>query len=361
MPQRRASNYLIVLVSDRRFLPQGATSQVVLEDFIKRYGDSFYGTLARTRLEELKKSQVAVVPQPPAVPEAHPFSSRSCGAPLTVLTVSLLTRSAQPLSAAEECALKPKNIFRECDKCPEMIVVPSGSFTMGSPKDEPDRGEPSSQLEAQVRVTISKPFAVGEYAVTFDEWDACVADGGCGGYKPSDEGWGRGRRPVINVSWDDAQKYISWVNGKTGKTYRLLSETEREYVTRAGTTAPFWWGSTITPKQANYDGTYAYDGGSKGQNRKQTVPVDSFAPNPWGLYNVHGNVYEWTEDCWNDSNNGNPGDGRARTRGDCRSRILRGGSWSMSPGELRAASRFLMSSALRDERFGFRVARTLTP
>jgi formylglycine-generating enzyme required for sulfatase activity len=340
---------------------QGTTSQVVLEDFIKRYGDSFYGTLARTRLEELKKNQVAVVAQPPAVPEGHAFSSRSCSAPLTVLTVSLLTRSAQPLSAAEECALKPKNILRECDKCPEMIVVPAGSFTMGSPKDEPDRGEPASQLEAQVRVTIPKPFAVGEYAMTFDEWDACVADGGCGGYKPSDEGWGRGRRPVINVSWDDAQKYVSWVNGKTGKTYRLLSEAEREYVTRAGTTAPFWWGSTITPKQANYDGTYAYNGGSKGQNRKQTVPVDSFAPNPWGLYNVHGNVYEWTEGCWNDSNNGNPGDGGAGTRGDCRSRILRGGSWSMSPGELRAASRFLMSSDLRDERFGFRVARTLTP
>jgi formylglycine-generating enzyme required for sulfatase activity len=159
---------------------------------------------------------------------------------------------------------------------------------MGSPSDEPERW---MDHEDQVRVTIRKPFAVGRFAVTFDEWDQCVADGGCGGYTPSDRGWGRGRRPVISVSWDDAQKYLSWISDKTGKPYRLLSEAEREHVTRAGTTTPFWWGNTITPRQANYD-TDRADATSK-----KTVPVDSFAPNPWGLYNVHGNVSEWTEDC----------------------------------------------------------------
>jgi formylglycine-generating enzyme required for sulfatase activity len=336
---------------------QNTTSQAVLEDFVKRYSDSFYGTLARARLEELKKSQVAVVAPPSAAPSA-PVSSGPCG---TVL-VSVSSRSPQPLSAAEECVLKPKNVFKECDKCPEMIAVPFSRFTrdetMGSPSDEPERGPD----ETQVQVTMARPFAVGRYAVTFDEWDACVAAGGCGGYKPSDSGWGRGRRPVINVSWDDAQKYVVWLNQKTGRTYRLLSEAEREYVTRAGTMTPFWWGWSITPKQANYDGDLRYEGGGiKGEFRQQTTPVDSFEPNPWGLYNVHGNVWEWTQDCWNDSNTGNAGDGKARTSGDCVRRVVRGGAWISTPGDLRAARRSGSAADNRSVIVGFRVARTLTP
>jgi formylglycine-generating enzyme required for sulfatase activity len=144
--------------------------------------------------------------------------------------------------------------------------------------------------------------------LTFDEWDACVADGGCNGYKPVDEGWGQGKHPVINVNWDDVKAYAAWLSRKTGKSYRLLSEAEREYVTRAGSTTPFWWGSSITPKQANYDGTAEpyRGGGSKGEYRRRTVPVDSFEPNLWGFYNVHGNVWEWTEDCWNFSTGATP-------------------------------------------------------
>jgi formylglycine-generating enzyme required for sulfatase activity len=246
-------------------LSQNTTSQVVLEDFIKRFGDSFYGTLARARLDELKKSQVAVVAPPAAAPNA-PSSSGACDS--APLTVSSSSRFPQPLSANEECALKPKDVFKECDGCPDIIVVPAGSFTMGSPKNEPERGDD----EAQVPVRIAKPFAVGRFAVTFDEWDACVADGGCGGYIPSDQGWGRSRRPAINVSWDDAQNYVAWLSRKTGKTYRLLSEAEREYVTRAGTTTPYWWGSSITLKQANY----------RDNDRGRTKPVDSYSPNSWG-------------------------------------------------------------------------------
>jgi len=295
-------------------------------------------------------TQVAVVPPPPLAPPAN-----LCGS--APVTVSLSSRSPRPLSADDECGLKPKDVFKECDKCPEMIVVPAGSFTMGSPSDEPGR----QKNEDQVRVTIAKPFAVGRFAVTFDEWDQCVADGGCSGYRPPDEGRGRGRRPVINVSWDDAQKYVSWVSGKTGKAYRLLSEAEREYVMRAGTTTPFWWGSSITPKQANYDCTYVYNEGSKGEYRKQTMPVDSFAPNPWGLYNVHGNVWEWTQDCCSDTNSSNPGDGSARRVGDCSCRVERGGAWFSIPESLRAASRIGMKSGSRGSGEGFRVARTLSP
>jgi len=238
-----------------------------------------------------------------------------------------------------------------------MVVVPSGSFAMGSPASEPER----LSGEAQVRVSISEAFAVGRFALSFDEWDACVADGGCNGYKPADQGRGRGKHPVINVSWDNAKAYPAWLSKKTGKAYRLLSEAEREYVTRAGTTTPFWWGSSITPKQANYDGSADpyKGGGSKGEYRQRTEPVDSFEANPWGLYNVHGNVWEWTEDCWNDSNTGNPGDGRARTTGDCGRRVVRGGSWGYVPQFLRSASRYGYFASYRLYLHGFRLARTL--
>jgi formylglycine-generating enzyme required for sulfatase activity len=249
--------------------------------------------------------------------------------------------------------------FKDCPECPEMVVVPAGSFVMGSPESEPDRFESEGP---QHKVTIAKPFAVGKFAVTFAEWDGCVADGGCGGHEPGDEGWGRGNRPVINVSWDHAQAYVAWIKKKTGKEYRLLSEAEREYVTRAGTTTPFWWGSSIAPEQANYDGHYTYvGGGQKGEYRGKTVPVQSFQPNPWGLYQVHGNVDEWTGDCWNDHYNGAPADGSAWTAGNCSWRVLRGGFYANFPQPLRSAARNA-DAAINDLNiYGFRVARTLTP
>jgi formylglycine-generating enzyme required for sulfatase activity len=164
------------------------------------------------------------------------------------------------------------------------------------------------------------------------------------------------------VSWGDAKAYTAWVSHKTGKTYNLLSESEREYVTRAGTTTPFWWGSSITPKQANYNSSYLYQGGgSKGAYAAQTVPVDSFAPNPWGLYQVHGNVWEWTDDCWNDNNRGSLDTRAARTRNsDCDRHVVRGGSWYDSPVFLRSASRGNYPTDNRSDSFGFRVARILT-
>jgi formylglycine-generating enzyme required for sulfatase activity len=231
--------------------------------------------------------------------------------------------------------------FKDCPNCPEMVVVPAGSFTMGSPASEPER---TSFEGPQHRVTFARQFAVGKFAVTFAEWDACVADGGCNNYRPSDRGWSRDRRPVINVSWNDAKTYLAWLSRKTGKTYRLLSESEREYVTRAGTMTPYWWGTTISKQQANY-------------RSDKTLPVDSFQPNPWGLYQVHGNVWEWTEDCWNDSYNGAPTDGSASTSGDCGRRVLRGGSWLSVPVSLRSAYRFRHSTVTRLNLVGFRVAR----
>ena len=265
-----------------------------------------------------------------------------------------------PLAPGQELALKPHESFRECKACPEMVVVPAGSFTMGSTVSEAPGGNESPPH----MVTFAQPFAVGKFAVTFDEWDACVADGGCGGYRPADQGWGRGRRPVVNVSWADARTYLAWISHKTGKTYRLLSEAEREYVTRAGTTTPYWWGTSISTDQANFDGTYPGGKGS-GQLRRQTVPVDSFAPNPFGLYQVHGNVWEWVEDCDHASYDGAPADGSAWTAGECIRRVLRGGFWSNPPRALRAAARSSAGPTYRNDGYyslwGFRVARPLGP
>ena len=245
-----------------------------------------------------------------------------------------------------------------CASCPEMVVIPAGSFTMGSPESEPDRG----RGETQVPVSLVHPFAVGKFSVTFDEWDECVDDGGCNGYKPDDARWLRGTRPVINVSWHDANTYVAWLSVKTGKSYHLLSETEREYVTRAGTTTPFWWGHEITPEQANYDGNRIYaGGGSWAYNSRRTLPILNFKANPWGLYQVHGNVDEWAQDCWTDANAGNPGDGSARVTGDCRRRVLRGGNWDNDPSMLRSAARFGGAADARSSVIGFRVARSLAP
>jgi formylglycine-generating enzyme required for sulfatase activity len=144
--------------------------------------------------------------------------------------------------------------------------------------------------------------------------------------------------------------------------YRLLTETEREYATRAGANTPFWWGSSVSTSEANYNGNFVYlGGGSKGEYRYRTLPVDSFKANPWGLYQVHGNVWEWTVDCWIDSNSGNPGDGSARTTADCSRRVVRGGSFYNIPSWLRSARRHWFSSVIRNPVLGFRVARDLRP
>jgi formylglycine-generating enzyme required for sulfatase activity len=158
---------------------------------------------------------------------------------------------------------------------------------------------------------------------------------------------------VINVSWNDiTQQYLPWLSRKTGKAYRLLTEAEWEYAARAGTGTPFWWGASISPSQANY-------GGPKGEYRGQTVPVDNFAPNPWGLYNVHGNVWEWVQDNWHADYAGAPQDASIWAGGDGSLRVLRGGSWGIIPGLLRSAGRFRYQPTNRDYLVGFRVARTL--
>ena len=242
--------------------------------------------------------------------------------------------------------------FRDCVECPQMVVVPSGSFTMGSPSNEAGRYDDEGP---QYVVRIEYRLAVGVNEVTFAEWAACVAGGGCGGYRPDDEGWGRGNRPVINVSWDDAQSYVSWLSKRTGKSYRLLSESEWEYVARAGSVTAYSWGNEIGRNRANCDGC-----GSRWDNKK-TAPVGAFGANAWGLHDMHGNVWEWMQDCWHASYRGAPADGSAWESGNCSERVLRGGSWGIRPRNLRSAYRVGFAAGERYFSFGFRIARTLTP
>ena len=359
------------------------SSTAMLRTFLLRHGGSRYAAYAQARLEELGGGQPAsgsgagsswwqwpsgqrTEPekpkdtQPVAIPAKPPGAEKDTQVavvvPKTPPAIAPNRRACDGLLVAVAMGKKPcikpgsGESFRDCPNCPEMVIAPSGRFIMGSPKKGPEHQNDETQHE----VRIAKPFAVGRFAVTFAEWGACVADGGCGGYRPADEGWGRDDRPVINVSWDDAKLYVQWLSKKTGKQYRLLSEAEREYVARAGTTTPFWWGSSITPEQANYDGNYTYNGGSKGGYRQKTLPVKSFKPNPWGLYQVHGNVYDWVEDCYHDNYNGVPSDGSAWIAGECKYRVLRGGSWSLIPQYLRAAYRDLNSPVYLS--IGFRVA-----
>ena len=259
-------------------------------------------------------------------------------------------RKAREAEERRKRARKPGDTFRDCPECPEMVVVPAGSFRMGSPPSEEGRYGDEGPVH---RVTIAAPFAVGVYEVTFEEWDACERDGGCGGYWPDDEGWGRGSRPVINVSWKDAQAYVVWLSRKTGEEYRLLSESEWEYAARAGATTRYHWGDDIGRNRANCDGC-----GSRWDNR-QTAPVGSFGANGFGLHDMLGNVWEWVADCWSDSYAGAPSDGSAWTSGNCSRRVLRGGAWYGGARYLRAAIRLRSDTGIRDSSSGFRVARTL--
>ena len=248
---------------------------------------------------------------------------------------------------------------------PPMVVVPAGEFRMGCLVDEQDplaetdpQDDPiydCSSGELPVRdVTIGQSFALSAHEITFADWEACVENGGCNGYSPEDEGWGRGGRPVIHVSWNDAQRYVAWLSRSTGATYRLPSEAEWEYAARAGTTTAFSWGNRIRPRRANCNDDQCEDG------YPNTAPVGRFPANAWGLYDMHGNVYEWLQDCRNGTRYfGGPTDGGAWEETGCDVRRHRGGSWRSPAASLRVARRSTNAPERREDWLGFRVARTL--
>ncbi len=265
-------------------------------------------------------------------------------------------RRQRELQFAEWQRSRPSREVWDAPFAPRMTVIPSGSFMMGSPPNETGRRPHEGP---QHRVTIGYDLAVSTYPITFDEWDQCVAEGGCNRYSPYDERWGRHNRPVINVSWDDVQSYLAWLSAKTGYKYRLLSEAEFEYAMRAGTTTPYPTGQTITVAQANFLDPLAPAGDSGVSAGTQTLPVGSFPPNAFGLYDMQGNVWEWLADCWSDSYAGHPSDGSAWLRGDCQRRVVRGGAFNRDRNYLRSAYRLWIVAQLRSALAGFRVARAL--
>ncbi len=286
--------------------------------------------------------------------------------------------------ALRRAGAQPGEKFRDCPECPQMVVVPAGSFRMGSPSHEQGRQDDEGPVHA---VTFRVPFALGVHEVTVAEFGRFVdgtghsAGNGCytyegGEWKERDglgwrnPGFGQsGGHPVACVSWDDAQAYVEWLSRRTGERYRLPSESEWEYAARAGTSTSRYWGdsesgqcrhangadATLKERYPNWTAAACRDG------QAHTAPVGSYETNGWGLHDMLGNVWEWTGDCWNASYEAAPRDGSAWGYGDCAKRVLRGGSWYGGPAGLRAANRSGDSSGLRSSGVGFRVARTLTP
>lgn len=266
-------------------------------------------TSAPTEAEEAAAAAIAAPPAPAPIPPVEP-----------------------PAAARDE--------FQDCEACPKMLRIKGGQFQMGAPEDELSR----KAWEGPVRQVSVADFALSATEVTFDAWDACVADRGCNGYVPTDREWGRGKRPVIHVSWQDARAYAQWLSKKTGRTYRLPSEAEWEFAARAGSTTPFWWGAL-------------YDAGKAGVGPYPQA-VEMLPQNAWGLRGMLGNVAEWVEDCYVNSYASAPQDARPVLTRGCTLRVVRGGAFEDPVDSLRVASRSRNAPTLRERKTGFRVAAT---
>jgi formylglycine-generating enzyme required for sulfatase activity/uncharacterized caspase-like protein len=279
--------------------------------YIDSYPRSEFTELARARLKELE----AAPKNKPGEPAAH----------------AAISRTADDTPAQ----------YRDCAQCPEMVLIPAGTFMMGSEMFD---------FEGPVhKVSIAREFYIGRREVTFQEWDACADDGGCN-YRPDDHGLGRGMRPVTDVNWNDTAVYVAWLSRKTGHTYRLPSESEWEYAARAGSTSAYPWGKTVDKDRANCIGCTP-------DPPKKAVDTGSYPPNAFGLFDMAGNAAEWVQDCWAGTYRGAPADGSAWARPECRERVLRGGSFNNDPRYLRSAARFKYDFDVRYYANGFRVVR----
>ncbi len=296
-----------------------STDPADFELYRRRYPNGAYVELAVRRAAALRAAAAAPPVADPPPPDPEPAADRR----------------------------RAGEVFRDCPTCPELVVMPAGRFRMGcvSGRDCEDDERPVHEVEVG-------SFALGVYEVTFEEYERFAR--ATGRDRPNDRGWGRGGRPVINVSWEDATAYAAWLSAEAGEEYRLPSEAEWEYGARAGSTTRYSWGDDIGRNRANCPGCGSrWDG-------DETAPVGSFAANAWGLHDMHGNVWEWVEDCWHENYVRAPRDGSAwTTGGNCSRRVLRGGSWLNNPRDLRSALRGRSATALRDGDVGFRVARTL--
>lgn len=241
--------------------------------------------------------------------------------------------------------LKPGEMFRDCSECPDMVVVPPGVFLMGSTKYKSE--------QPQHLIRVKRPFAIGRFELTHDEWGACVKEGGCGGYIPDDHHWGRGRHPVMNVNHSQAEEYARWLSQRTGADYHLPSEAQWEYAAKAGTTTNYWFGDSVGRDQVNCRGCGTPWSGIG------NAPVGSFEPNPWGIYDMNGNAFEWVADCWHPNYKGAPKDLRPWIDPGCPERVIRGGSWYYYSRMARSANRQKNAGDVRSYWLSFRVVREL--
>ncbi len=307
----------------------------------KRYAKGQFVDLADSALNRIAKEEAALAAQAQRPPTAT--------LPVLVSVPSVTVSQAQTPSITTTSP-QSGQVFKDCADCPDMVVIPAGSFMMGSSAREVGR----SADEGPQRNIKLKTFAMGKTEVTQGQYKAIM------GSNPSYLKECGDDCPVENVSWDDAQAFIQKLNTKTGKTYSLPSESQWEYAARGTTTTAFHTGNTITPEQANFDGNYTYNGSAKGVYREKTIKVSSLnSPNKYGLHDMHGNVWEWTQDCYVDVYGIQPVDGSAYDVTNCRLRVLRGGSWNYDPRFLRSAFRDWGTPDVRNGVNGFRLARTL--
>jgi formylglycine-generating enzyme required for sulfatase activity len=316
-------------VMDRLVALEGALAEVRERE--AGFREEIDGLKARLDASERAAAEAGKARQAPKAAAVIPSSAKNAGSD---------GKTHEPLST-----------FRDGDRFPAMVVIPEGSFFMGSKESEP-----GSQDNERPRHRVNvRSFAIGKYPVSFDEWHAFVIAGGTD-YDPDDRGWGGGQQPVIHVSWEDAKQYTAWLSSETGEDYRLPSEAEWEYAARAFPlpeglkTTAYAFGDTITKEQANF-----------GNNVDRTTEVGSYPANAWGLHDMHGNVWEWVEDSWHDNYEGAPADGSVWIEGKDSARVVRGGSWYSRPGSLRSAFRNWNPPGIRGNSIGFRLARTLTP
>lgn len=287
----------------------------------------------------------------------------AAGAGMVVLGAIAAAVMLHPFPPANYGYARADVVFRDCATCPDMLPLPAGAYRMGE-----EGGRRRAVLVAlglarseRRQITINYAFAVSRTEITFAQWDACVMEGGCNAYTPSDEGWGRDERPVINVSWDDAQAYVTWLSARTGQSYRLLSDAEWEYAARAGHDRAYAWGRYPSHERANFGGPECppCTGLSQGSDVwVQTAPVAQFAANGFGLYDMHGNVYEWVQDC-SVYDAPPPGDGSPVNTEGCATRVIRGGAWYSNAYRIRTAYTAFAEHGHRANVIGFRVARAL--
>ena len=368
VPPRPVPTDPCAAASDHWKSAESIGSLTAFEDHLARFPACAFAGLAKARIDALRRQAAVVAPPTAVVPPISPAKPSGLGAakppqPVSpcgsaqVVSVALSSlRAAKPLTPGEECGLKPKDVFRECDNCPEMVVVPAGSFVMGA-------GDVNAREIELPRhdVTLAKPFAVGKTHVTRAQFMAFVGQTGydVGSCFSDDLGLDAskaGDHPVVCVNLVDANAYLGWISAKTGQAYRLLTESEFEYAGRAGTVTEWFWGDKRVDAKAH---AHCFDCSGNMNFAKATAPVGSLKPNAFGLYDMSGNAYRLVQDCYQANYNGAPTDGSARGGGVCPIRVIRGGSWKKTLDWARSASRFLHSADMRTNEVGFRVARSL--